>query len=225
MAAVSLACNCILCDVENAPLFVTCDDGKDYFRCPECDLIFLSPAQRLNNKDELERYLTHKNDAWDPKYQEFVRPVSDRVRKDFPNGAEGLDFGSGKNSALALVLNHWGYVTDVYDPYFFPNEKALKISHEFITATEVIEHLYQPSLEFKRLEGLLKPGGRLYLMTLIYNPEQDFRTWWYRRDPTHVAFYTRRCLENIQRIFKFQSLEIVSDRFLVLQKTTESDVR
>jgi len=57
-------------------------------------------------------------------------------------------------------------------------------------STETIEHFYHPRDEFLFLNRLLKGHGDLGLMTQILTASQDFSTWWYPHDPTHVSFYT-----------------------------------
>ncbi|NIO11952.1 MAG: methyltransferase domain-containing protein, partial [Deltaproteobacteria bacterium] len=63
--------------------------------------------------------------------------------------------------------------------------------YDFITATEVLEHLHEPGLELARLWAILKPGGHLGIMTRMAEPEMEFSNWYYKNDPTHVCFYSR----------------------------------
>ena len=57
------------------------------------------------------------------------------------------------------------------------------------TTTEVVEHLHCPADEFDRLDGLLRPGGLLAVMTSFQTNDAEFGKWHYRRDPTHVVFF------------------------------------
>lgn len=57
------------------------------------------------------------------------------------------------------------------------------------TATEVVEHMHQPAREFRRIAGLLRPGGLFGIMTMFQTDDKCFAGWHYRRDPTHVVFY------------------------------------
>jgi SAM-dependent methyltransferase len=104
----------------------------------------------------------------------------------------------------------------LFDPFFHPDASVLEESYDFIAASEVAEHLYDPAKEFARLRRLLKPGGRLGIMTERCSHETDFGSWYYRRDPTHVAFYSRETLEWIRDKYAFKELRIYSPRLAEL---------
>lgn len=104
-------------------------------------------------------------------------------------GARGLDYGCGPGPAGAAMLTESGHPMTLYDPVFVPDERALEQRYDFVFCCEVAEHFHRPAAEFRKLDGLLAPGGILAVMTAIEYPEIDFHSWHYRRDPTHVAFY------------------------------------
>ena len=56
-------------------------------------------------------------------------------------------------------------------------------------------------------------------MTMLYNDQIDFNTWFYRKDPTHVFIYRKETFEYIAQKHK---LEIVSltNRFIALRKAS-----
>ena len=85
-------------------------------------------------------------------------------------------------------------VVSLYDPYFYPSQTALSRTYDFITCTEVVEHLYEPAEVFRQLDQLLKPGGWLGVMTCFQTDDDRFDNWHYRRDPTHVVFYRESTL-------------------------------
>ena len=58
----------------------------------------------------------------------------------------------------------------------------------------MVEHFHHPADEFRRLQGLLKPGGWLGVMTRFQTDDARFAQWHYRRDPTHVVFYRETTL-------------------------------
>eukprot|EP01107_Rhizomastix_libera_P007396 TRINITY_DN2205_c0_g1_i2.p1 TRINITY_DN2205_c0_g1~~TRINITY_DN2205_c0_g1_i2.p1 ORF type:complete len:114 (-),score=12.08 TRINITY_DN2205_c0_g1_i2:96-437(-) len=88
-----------------------------------------------------------------------------------------------------------------YDPYFFPNRDVLTRTYDFITLTEVAEHFYHPYEEFSFLGSLLSSGGILVVMTSFLPNTKgfDFADWYYRRDPTHVVFYTEKTMKDIAK--------------------------
>ncbi len=62
----------------------------------------------------------------------------------FNNHQTGLDFGSGQDAAVVAILKEKGYQIQAYDPFFFPDLNWKKHKFDFITATEVVEHLQHP---------------------------------------------------------------------------------
>jgi hypothetical protein len=104
-----------------------------------------------------------------------------------------------------------------YDLYFHSDPEILNREYDLVYASEVAEHFRNPAAEFRRLRGLLgSGGGKLVLMTLLYTPERDFNSWSYRRDPTHLVFYSNETLIWIAQAFRFDSPEFISERICVL---------
>lgn len=163
--------------------------GSRYHRCGVCRLVFLDPAQRPSANEERAHYGTHQNDPDDPGYRAFLARLADPLAERLPPGAEGLDFGAGPGPALARMLEERGFPMRVYDPFFAPDADALRRTYDFVTCTETAEHFHHPAAELARLDGLLRPGGWLGVMTEMLDDARDFATWRYARDPTHVCFY------------------------------------
>lgn len=199
---------CPLCFSESVRGFVTPKDGGRYGLCLSCDFRFLDPSLRLNARDERERYLLHKEDRGDEGYRKFVTPLMNAILKHIPKAARGLDFGAGRIAVLASWLREFGYEIDIFDAYFAPDEKVFSRAYDFIVTCEVIEHLYQPLKDFERLRGCLKPQGQLFVQTELYREEILFDDWYYRRDPTHVGFYSSRTFAWLGDRLGFSGLEI-----------------
>lgn len=168
--------------------------GAPYFRCPRCSYIHLDRSRLPEREEEKARYLRHRNEPEDPGYrsylEEFIRMA---VLPFVPPGGRILDFGSGPVPALAALLGERGYLVTYYDPFFAPDHAARAGPFDLITLHEVTEHLFRPCFELSRLARTLAPGGRLAIRTR-FAPEDpgEFRTWWYREDPTHVGFFGSR---------------------------------
>ncbi|MBC8478297.1 class I SAM-dependent methyltransferase [bacterium] len=195
--------HCPMCDTNTNDLVF--QDGRDYYLCPLCQLVFVPAHQHLSPGVEKSRYDLHRNHPDDPGYRRFLerllRPLAERLA---PAGS-GLDFGSGPGPTLSLMLEEAGHRMSIYDPIYADNPDVLKNQYDFITATEVIEHLYHPLLELDLLWSLLRPGGYLALMT-TFSPRRDtFSDWYYKNDDTHVCFFSRQTFAWLARRWQAQT--------------------
>lgn len=167
-------------------------EGRRYWRCRRCALVFLDPGDRPGREAERAHYLTHENDPSNMRYRAFLGRLLDPLLPHLRRGMVALDYGSGPGPAIAPMLAPQGITVTNYDPFFAPDEGALARTYDLITCSETAEHFHEPARDFARLDRLLQCGGWLGLMTEPLTEEVDFRTWWYRRDPTHVSFYGPR---------------------------------
>lgn len=186
---------CPLCESQQVQIFFTEKDQlAQYLQCGECALVFRHPSEWLSATDEKARYLYHRNSPDDVDYRTFLAQLVDPLIENLPANSSGLDFGCGPGPTISIMLEQAGHQITNYDPFFFPDESALTKRYDFITCSETAEHFHTPRLEFERLNGLLKPGGLLALMTALCPPLTQFSDWYYRRDPTHTVFYSEQTL-------------------------------
>ena len=185
---------CPVCRERGSQPFLRVSD-KDYWRCGVCATTYLDPSHYLTAEEEGARYSLHENDPNDSGYRKFLSKLVDPLLDRLPPGSVGLDFGCGPlfgdcdAPAVAAMLRDAGHSVSLFDPNFAPERAALTRTYDFITATEVVEHLHHPADEFDRLDGLLRPGGLLAVMTSFQTNDDEFGKWHYRRDPTHVVFF------------------------------------
>lgn len=166
----------------------------------------MHPDDLPGPKEEKAHYLTHNNDVHDPRFQAFVAPIVTAVLGEVPSGSTGLDYGAGSGPVISHLLGQAGYAMRLYDPYFHPDASALRDPVDFIVCCEVVEHFFRPEEEFERLRGLLRPGGRLYIMTVpIPSPitQEAFSAWFYKNDQTHAFFYSTHTMQWIRERFGF----------------------
>ncbi len=166
-----------------------------FYHCDQCDLRFVNPTFRLNAIDEKQRYLTHNNDVTDVRYQQFVMPLVDLITHNHNPRELGLDFGAGSGPVITFLLKQREYKINQYDPFFWPDKSVLNQTYDYIVACEVVEHFYNPEYEFNQFVKLLKPQGKLYLKTKLYEPHMDFESWYYKNDPTHVSLYSSKTFD------------------------------
>lgn len=79
----------------------------------------------------------------------------------------------------------------VYDHFYAREPGVFSQKYQFITATEVVEHLHKPRMELERLWRCLVPGGVLGIMTKLALEREEFARWHYKNDFTHVCFFSR----------------------------------
>lgn len=136
------------------------------------------------------RYTRHQNLEGDPDYEAFLCRLADPLLERLGRRATGLDYGCGPTQVLASIMTRRGYPTASYDPYFNADEGVHERQFDFITCSEVIEHVHDPRALLDRLAPMIRVGGLLGVMTRYYDVDAPFADWWYRRDPTHVCFYS-----------------------------------
>ena len=163
--------------------------------CKNCNLVFVPSAYFLSEEDEKSRYDQHHNSPHDPGYRQFLNRIFKPLHKVLSPASQGLDFGSGTGPTLSLMLEEAGHDVDIYDYYFTKDLSVFEKQYDFITATEVVEHLRDPKMELDRLWACLKTGGTLGLMTKLLLNYDAFTRWHYKTDPTHICFYSRETFE------------------------------
>ena len=75
-----------------------------------------------------------------------------------------------------------GFDVSVYDKHFHPDRAVLGHTYDFIVCTETAEHFDNPARDFREMDGLLKPGGWLGVMTAMLDDWANFPEWYYHRD-------------------------------------------
>jgi len=179
---------CPVC-LASAPRPLCTLEGRDYWRCRRCAVRFLDPAHHPSPDSEFDHYRLHENDPDDSGYRRFLAKLAAPLLERLPPACRGLDYGCGPGPALARMLEDAGHTVALYDPFFFPDTTALQRRYDFVACTETAEHFHRPADDFERMMTVVRPGGRLAIMTCFQTDDSQFADWHYRRDPTHVVFY------------------------------------
>lgn len=181
--------HCPLCATEqNTPFFT--DKRREYVRCDNCALVFVPPVYFLDRDAERAEYDLHENEIDDPGYRQFLARLAQPLLERLPAGASGLDFGCGPGPALAQMLRDGGCQVALYDSFYYPDQSVLGQYFDFVSATEVVEHLHRPGVQLQQLWQQLHAGGWLGVMTKLVRDAQAFASWHYKNDPTHVSFFS-----------------------------------
>jgi len=205
--------SCPLCQSSQISLFYKEAKSREFWRCQDCEYVFVPAEFHLSLEQEKARYALHENNIDDSGYQNFLMPVVEAVVKFCPARSRGLDFGCGPGPALAAILESRGYPMNLYDPFFFPDKGALDHQYDFITATEVFEHLREPR---GVLVELSKLSDVLIIMTEQLGNPADFPHWYYKNDPTHIGFFSEASLRWMGNFIRAESF-LVTNRLVVFK--------
>ncbi|WP_368227485.1 class I SAM-dependent methyltransferase [Aeromonas sp. R1-1] len=193
--------------------------GKRYHRCLVCELVWLDEADHLDEAAEKAVYDGHDNRVDDPRYRTFLMRAFGEVLSRVPTPACGLDFGCGPGPALVAMGREAGYDMVGYDKFYADFPELLTRQYDFITSTEVIEHIAEPRTVLAQLWDCLKPGGLLVLQTQRVLSDERFKNWRYRHDPTHIVFFAEASFQVLAASWQAE-LSFPHADVAVLQKGT-----
>ena len=206
--------NCPLCYSRDICRYFE-DPKRTYYQCERCQLVFVAARDHISRIDERAVYDLHTNSPADLGYRTFLNRLAEPLKQRLSPFSRGLDFGSGPGPTLSLMLKESGHSMRLYDSHYASDKSALCGSYDFITATEVVEHLAAPGAELQRLWDLLVPGGWLAVMTKLVIDRARFSHWHYRRDPTHISFFCRYTWDYMARQWASTATYIGSDVILI----------
>ena len=215
----------VFCKICNRPIAqrTLLRSGKVYHHCDYCDFTHLDPQFHLSLEEEKLRYDQHQNTSENRQYTEIFKCFIDTTVMDCfaPMGLamtiEVLDYGCGPNPVLATMLQELGFITDIYDPYYAPQELAPK-SYDLVTSTEVFEHLREPLETLRHIRELLKPNAYLAIMTKFICLLDEFPSWRYKDDITHISFYSPKTFSVIAQTLELDLIKHNSQDIVVLRK-------
>jgi len=180
---------CPLCE-DRAVAHYWSDRQRDYLQCLHCQLVFVPSGQQLSPAQEKSHYDLHENNPGDQRYRAFLGRLCTPLIGKLALGSRGLDFGAGPGPTLSVMLQEAGFAVVIYDIYYAPDRSVLANRYDFITATEVVEHLSRPGEVLQTLWAMLEPGGWLGLMTKLVQDKAAFERWHYKNDLTHISFFS-----------------------------------
>lgn len=191
------------------------DKKRPYLQCQHCELVFVPSSHHLTQQLEKAEYDKHENDLNDAGYITFLSRIISPMLERIDKHSHGLDMGCGPAPALAKQFELQDHKMSLYDLYYFDDQAVLEQKYDFITCTEVIEHIADAKGFIEKLLSMLKPGAPLGLMTkLVINPER-FAIWHYKNDPTHICFYSRATFEYLAKHYQLK-LEFIGQDVIVL---------
>lgn len=197
---------------------MTKDRRRAFFQCLRCQLVFVPAQFHLSREAEKAQYDLHQNNPEDLGYRQFLSRLYTPLNARLAKGSRGLDFGCGPGPTLSRMFIESGHEVSIYDPYYAPCKEVLTGSYDFVTASEVVEHLASPGDVLFRLWALVCPGGWLGLMTKIIPDIRAFSLWHYKNDPTHITFYSRETFRWLAATWGV-GLELIGEDVILMRKT------
>lgn len=191
-----------------------------YYRCVSCGFIYLDNKFMVDKEREKEKYNMHNNSfdslGYVKMFEDFIEKAITPYTK---NIGSALEFGCGSGPVLAELLKQKGLTVDKYDLYFYPKKVYEGKKYDLITSTEVFEHLKEPIKILEILAKHTRDNGYIILMTK-FPPADDkeFLDWWYRRDVTHISFFTPNSFEVMAEKVGLNVLRTIDKNIVIFQK-------
>jgi len=210
--------NCHICN-KKTESFIDEKTNIKYYQCTNCEYVFKSPECHQDFSAQKERYNLHENDENDVGYQAYFKRFLDFTLPLVAQPKTALDFGCGRSSLLASLLEKEGISCDYYDPIYYPATLSDSKKYELIVSTEVFEHLHQPKEVFVSLLERLEEGGYLALQTQFHpNDSERFKKWYYHQDPTHIVFFTAHTFRVLCKEYACEYISDNGKNMVLIQK-------
>ncbi|NRD75700.1 class I SAM-dependent methyltransferase [Shewanella sp. VB17] len=207
---------CPLCECDVLSYFYQ-DKKRVYLRCLNCQLVTVPNAYFLSVEEEKTTYDQHRNEPDDSRYRHFLGKAVYPLLAQLPAKAVGLDFGCGSGPTISIMAAEAGFFMQNFDLYYHNVPENLACRYDFITMTEVIEHIADPHALLKRLDSLLNDSSILAIMTKWVVARPLFGQWYYKDDPTHICFYALETFEWIALYFGWR-LEVIDSDVIFFHK-------
>jgi len=195
-----------------------------YFHCLACEFIFKSIEHYQDFSSQKERYNLHQNNEDSEGYRVYFQRFLDFTLPSLVDVKTALDFGCGRTSLLASMLEKNGISCDYYDPIYHPSHLDENKKYSLIVSTEVFEHLHKPIEVFAYLIDKLEEGGYLAIQTEFHpNNIEDFKKWYYHKDPTHIVFFTKKSFQILASLNVATLLIDNGKNMVLIQKKTKKE--
>jgi len=192
---------------------------KTYFKCTNCEYIFLDELSYVDENHERRHYDKHHNNLESLGYVKMFEDLVEEFITPYDDINYTLDFGCGEGEVLPIVLERNSIRCDRYDLFYFPKKIYEDKIYDLITSTEVIEHLENPLDIFKKLISHVRKDGYLVFMTGFHpSDDEKFFKWWYIRDITHIGFFNLKTFEYIAQVLDLKILKHNDKNTIMFQK-------
>ncbi len=195
----------------------TLKNKEIYWHCKNCFFTGLDEKFFLKPEDEKARYDLHENSIVNQGYVDMFEDFISYAITPYKESVKTiLDYGSGPDPVLAQLLKGKGYEVESYDPIYNKTDLSDK-KFDLICSTEAFEHFYQPRKEIHTIKELMKTDSYLAIMTRFMIPLEQFKSWFYKDDPSHVSFYELNSFEFIAKEYGFEIIKNDGFKKIVLK--------
>ena len=215
--------NCRICETESPDFY---SDIRRFYKCPACGLIF---TEKTADNAAAEK---HYKSQWNNADADFWKRQVDGLlgvihRYQMPVGRL-LDFGSGAGG-ITKEFQARGIDATPLEPMINGYLKDLNYPDKFdvVVGVEVIEHLPDMREELKEIERVLSTDGIMLFTTVLtdsfidsVNEVEQFKGWWYKDDPTHVSFFSRKSVFRLAELMH-HAADIYGTQLFVLRRRPE----
>ncbi len=192
--------------------------------CSHCEFLYKDSSDRISSEEEKEIYDRHENSYEDERYiAYFERFLNASLLPYISNDACGLDYGSGPSPVLSTLLNkRYNHQMDIYDLYYHDIALDGNKRYDFITCTEVIEHIENPIETLSYFKSILKEDGILSMMTQFHRKDDDFfMNWHYMRDMSHISFFTEKTMQHIAEEVGLELIQCDGKRYMTFRNSNQ----
>lgn len=192
---------------------------QTYYYCRQCQFIKIDDDMLLSENEEKTRYCLHENSLENEGYVSLFRHFIEKCITPYRGLlTTALDFGCGPGPVLAQLLREEGLHVDIYDIHFYSERVYGQRKYDLVTATEVFEHLKDPLQTLGLLKEHLTMNGMIAIMTLFHpNDEDAFNQWHYRREDTHISFFTQKTFKILAKMVDMHCI-IADEKNMVVLK-------
>lgn len=207
--------NCPLC-YSNEARFFHHGHSKNYLRCSECHLVFMSEEDLPKSKEVNQNYSNFSEVKKFRKLglEKYIGLIINQVLTKIEVGSIGLDYGSGEVSMVQKILSKNGQFVKVFDKTFHPNKELLNDIYDYITLIHQIETYENPREKFDQFYELLAANGVLAIMCTPLEDLSSFNSWRFLKENHHIRFYSEETFKWIAKKYRYD-LEILSDGIII----------
>jgi hypothetical protein len=207
---------CKLCNSQTVELFGN-DTKREYYRCAECELVFVPEMYYLSYVDEKARYDLHENSVNNSGYVKYLNELVTIIKEQYHTRSSIIDFGSGKNAVLSALLRMEGFECSAFDPLYGYSIDFSIDKFDVVVMCEVIEHLRDLHKDLLSIRDILKKQTSIIIRTQLYPHKTEFLKWWYIQDQTHINFFSEKTVEYTAYLLHLAFAKTAKNDVFILQ--------